>query len=131
MNTLKTFSLRSVFLLGSLAALTTAAHAQSAITKAIVPFEFAAGGAMLPAGEYTIEVPDFSGLIVLRGSTGNSVALLTTFSGGTTMSTSTKLIFERRDGMAYLAAVEWPNERAGVMSPFMHVTKGALAAALH
>ena len=50
------------------------------MAKATVPFEFAAGGAMMPAGEYTIDVPDLSGVIVLHGAAGNSVALLTTFS---------------------------------------------------
>jgi len=132
MNTrfLKTLSLRAALLLGSLGALTLTANAQSSIAKATVPFEFAAGSAMLPAGEYTIEVPDFSGVILLRGSAGNSVALLTTFSGAVSRSTFAKLIFGRRDGVVYLSAVEWPDQNARVMSPFKHVAKGAVAAAL-
>jgi hypothetical protein len=127
---LKTFALRTALLMGTLGAMTLAANAQSPIAKASVPFEFAAGGAMLPAGEYTVDVSDFSGVLVLHGSAGNSVALLSTFSGTASNVTNAKLIFERRDGMVYLSSVEWPGETAQVMSVFKHVTKGAVAAAL-
>ena len=132
MNTrsLKTRSLRAALLLGSLGALTLGAYAQSPIARASVPFEFAAGGAMLPAGEYTVEVPEFSGIILIHGSAGNSAALLSTFSGTARGTTSAKLIFEKRAGMAYLSAVEWPGETAQVMSVFKPVTKGAVSAAL-
>jgi hypothetical protein len=132
MNTrfVSAFSLRAGVLLAGLCALTLAANAQSAIARANVPFEFAAGGAMMPAGEYILDVPDLSGVILLHGPAGNSIALLTTFSGTTTSSTSAKLIFERRDGMAYLSVVEWPDQTAKVMATFKHITKGAVAAAL-
>jgi len=132
MNTrfVKTLSLRAALLVGSLGAMTLAANAQSPIAKASVPFEFAAGGAMMPPGEYTVDVPNFSGVIVLHGTAGNSVALLSTFSGTAPDITNAKLIFERRDGMVYLSAVEWPGESAQVMAAFKHVTKGAVAAAL-
>lgn len=122
--------LKTTLLTGALGLFALAAHAQSPVARATVPFEFAAGGAMLPAGEYTVDVPDLSGLIVLRGSGGNSVALLTTFSGAVSYSTTAKLNFERRDGMAYLSSVEWPGENAKVVSAFKHITKGAVAAAL-
>ncbi|HTB17711.1 MAG TPA: hypothetical protein VK708_06320 [Bryobacteraceae bacterium] len=127
---LKTHALRATLLLGGLCALTLAANAQMSIAKASVPFEFAAAGAMLPAGEYTIDVTGFSGILLLRGSAGNSVALLSTLSGTASNTTAAKLIFEHRDGMAYLSAVEWPGETAQVMSVFKHVTKGAVAAAI-
>jgi hypothetical protein len=119
---------RAVLLLGSLGALGLAAHAQSPIARVSVPFEFAAGGAMMPPGEYTVDVPD-PGVVVLRGPAGNSVALLTTFSPAAA-GTTAKLIFERRDGMLYLAALESPGESAQVMSRFKHITKGTVAAAL-
>jgi hypothetical protein len=125
---IRTFSLRSVLLLGSLGALTMAAHAQSATAK--VPFEFTASGALLPAGDYTVDTSEFSGVIMLHGSTGNSVTLLTTFSGATGPGASAKLIFDRRDGMLYLSAVEWSGKSAHVMSPFKRVTNGAVATAL-
>jgi hypothetical protein len=115
-------------LLGALGVFALAAVAQP-VAKATVPFEFAAGGAMLPAGEYAVDVP-VSGVIVLHGSAGNSVTLLTIGSGLATYSCTAKLLFERRDGMAYLAGVEWPNESVRLASPFMRVVKGAASASL-
>ena len=123
--------LKTAFLRGRAGwSLRLAANAQSTVARANVPFEFAAGGAMMPAGEYTVDVPDLSGVLLLHGSAGNSIALLTTFSGADSYTTSAKLVFERRDGMAYLSVVEWPDQSAHVMSAFKRVTKGAVAAAL-
>jgi hypothetical protein len=133
MNTrfLKTLSVRAALVLGGLSALSLAALAQSPTAKASIPFEFAAGGAMMPAGDYTIDVPDLSGVIFLHGASGNSIALLTTSSGAVSTTSSARLVFERRDGMAYLSSVELPGETVQVMSVFKHVTKGAVAAAIH
>ena len=122
--------LKTILLTGALGVFALTAHAQSPVARATVPFDFAAGGAMLPAGQYTVDVPDMSGLMVLRGSGGNSVALIATFSGTASHSTTAKLNFERRDGMAYLSAVAWQDNTVSVMSAFKHVTKGAVAAAL-
>ena len=117
-------------LAGVLSVFAVAANAQIAIARVAVPFEFAAGGAMMPAGEYTVEIPDLSGVLLLHGSAGNSVALLTSFSGVIPNTTSAKLVFERRDGMAYLSVVEMPDQNVHVMSAFKRITKGAVAAAL-
>jgi hypothetical protein len=117
-------------LLGALGVFASGANAQSGIARATVPFEFAAGGAMMPAGDYTVDVPDFSGVLILHSSAGNSAALFSTFSGAAPDSTTAKLIFERRDGMVYLSAVEWPGVSAHVTSVFKHVAKGAVAAKL-
>ena len=122
--------LKTAFLTSALVVFALAANAQSPVARVTVPFDFAAGGAMLTAGVYTVEVPDFAGVIVLHGSTGNSVALLTTFSDSFPRATSAKLIFQRRDGMAYLSAVAWPNQNAKIVSVFKPITKGAVAAAL-
>ena len=131
MNTrfLKTHCLRAALLLGSLCALTLGANAQSAIAKASVPFEFAAAGAMLPAGEYTLDAVHPSGVLLLHGAAG-SVAVLTTFSGVVSDTSTARLKFERRDGVAYLSAVEWPGQSVQVMAVFKRVAKGAVAAAL-
>ena len=133
MNTrfLKTLSVRAALLLGGLGTLGLAAHASSLIAKVSVPFEFAAGGAMLPAGEYTVDMSEISGVVLLHGASGHSVALLTTLSGALSSTPTSKLIFERRDGMAYLSAVQLSGETAQVMSVFKPVTKGAIAAAIH
>ncbi len=121
--------LNIVCLLGALSVFTVAANAQSPVARVSIPFEFAAGGAMMPPGEYTVDVPDFSGVIVLRGS-GGAVALLAVSSETAAPSSTARLIFERRDGMAFLSAVEWPNQSVRVTSPFMRVTKGAATASL-
>lgn len=116
-------------LLGALGVFTLAANAQSAVARATVPFEFAAGGAMMPAGDYTVEASDLSGVILVRG-TASSVALFTTYSGTLPNTGTAKLIFERRDGMVYLSSVAWPDQSVHVVSAFKHVNKGVVAAAL-
>jgi hypothetical protein len=122
--------LKTACLLGMLGAFSLSANAQSAVAKATVPFEFAAGGAMLPPGEYTVDIPDFTGVLVIHGTAGGSIALLTVSSEMAPPSNTAKLLFERRDGMAYLAGVEYPNRSVRLASPFMHVVKGAATAAL-
>jgi hypothetical protein len=131
MNIVKTFSFRGVLVLGALCALTSAAQAQSEFAKAKVPFEFAAGSTIMPAGEYTVEVPDLSGVILLHGDSGSSVVLFTTSSAAPAMTSSVKLVFERRDGMAHLAGIEWPGASTHVMPVYQRVTKGVTTAALH
>jgi hypothetical protein len=116
--------------LGALGVFTLAANAQSPLAKASVPFVFAAGGAMMPPGEYTIDIP-VSGVMVLHGDAGNSVALLTVSVDMPAPSAKAKLVFERRDGIAFLAGAEWPDQSVRLASPFMHVTKGAATAVLH
>jgi hypothetical protein len=121
--------LNTACLLGALSAFTLAANAQTAV-RATVPFEFAAGGAMLPAGEYTVDVPD-AGVLLLHGAAGNSVALLTVAGDALPLTGSGKLLFERRDGMTYLSAVAWPSQSVRVAAPFMHLVKPAASASLH
>lgn len=131
MNTrfLNTICVRAALLLGSLGALSMSAHAQLALTRATVPFEFAASGVMMPAGQYTIDASDTSSVILLRGSSGSAIVLLSTFSG-TVSNSGAKLIFERHDGMAYLSGVEWPGQSARIVFALKPVSKGAVAAAL-
>ena len=122
--------LNIALLTSALGVFALAADAQSSIAKANVPFEFAAGGAMMPPGEYTVEVP-VSGVIVLHGSAGNSVAMLTISSGLATPPSTAKLLFERRDGVAFLSGVDWSNQSVRLTSPFMRIVKGASTASLH
>jgi hypothetical protein len=116
-------------LLGALGVFACAAEAQSPVAKATVPFEFAAGGAMFAAGEYAVDAP-ISGVLVLHGSAGNSVTLLTIGSGIATSSSTAQMLFKRRDGVAFLAGVDWPNQSVRLASPFVPVVKGAASAAL-
>jgi len=121
--------LNIAFLVSALGVFAGAACAQSPVAKASVPFEFAAGGEMMPAGEYTVDVP-ISGVIVLHGSASNPVVLLTISTGLATPSGTAKLLFERRDGMAFFAGVDWPNQSVRLVPPFMNVPKGAASASL-
>jgi len=121
--------LNIAFLASALGVFGCAAYAQSPVTRASVPFEFAAGGEMMPAGEYTVDVP-VSGVLVLHGSSNNSVVLLTVSSGLATPSDSAKLLFERRAGVAFFAGVDGPNQSIRLVSPFMNVPKGAASASL-
>jgi hypothetical protein len=116
------------FLANALFASAFAAGPQSGVATASVPFEFAAGGAMMPPGEYTVDAP-ISGVIVLHGSASISITLLTVDSGLATPSGKAKLLFERRDGMAFLAGVDWPNQSVRLVQP-MRVPKGAASATL-
>jgi hypothetical protein len=122
-------SLHIACLLSALGVFALTAEAQSPVAKATVPFEFAAGGAMLPAGDYAVDIP-ISGVLVLHGSAGNSVTLLTIGSGIATASSTAQMLFERRDGVAVLAGVDWPNQSVRLASPFVPVVKGAASAAL-
>lgn len=129
MKHLKTFSFRGVLVLGGLCALACAADAQSAVARAKVPFEFAAGRSTMPPGEYTLQ--DLSGVILLRGDSGNSALLFTTSSPAPAEGSSLKLVFERSGGMAYLAAIEWPGGSTHVIPVFQRAAKGVTTAALH
>jgi hypothetical protein len=126
---MKTRFLNIACLLGALGVFAAAAGAQSPVAKATVPFEFAAGGAMMAPGDYTVDVP-VPGVMVLHGSTGNSVALLTISSGLATTSGTATLVFERRDGVAFFSGVDWPAQSVRLSSPFMRVVKGAASASL-
>jgi hypothetical protein len=122
--------LNIAFLASALGVFAGAAYAQSpVVTRASVPFEFAAGGEMMPPGEYTVDIP-VSGVLVLHGSSNNSVVLLTVSSGLATSSDNAKLLFERRAGVAFFAGVDVPNQSIRLVSPFMNVPKGAASASL-
>ena len=121
--------LNIALLASALGVFALAADAQSPLTRANVPFEFAAGGEMMPPGEYTLDVP-VSGVIVLHGSSSNAVVLLTISSGLATPSGTAKLLFERRDGMAFFAGADWPDQSVRLVPPFMKIPKGAATATL-
>jgi len=121
--------LNTAFLAGALGVFAVAANAQSPVARATVPFEFAAGGEMMPPGEYTVDVP-VSGVITLHGSSSNSVTLLTVSSGLAKPAGTASLLFERRDGMAFFAGVDAPNQSLRLAPPFMNVPKTAATASL-
>ena len=57
--------------------------------------------------------------------------MLLTFSADLApLSSTAKLLFERRDGMTFLSGVEWPNQSVRLTSPFMRIVRGAASASL-
>ena len=129
-RSLKTHVLYTALLLGSLGAIPVGANAQSVTARATVPFEFAAGGASMPAGEYSVDVSNLSGVIILHGTSGHSVELFSSFAEAPASNGTAKLLFEKRDGMAYLAGVQFPDQSVRVSAPFQRVMKGAAIASL-
>jgi hypothetical protein len=99
------------------------------LTRVSVPFEFAAGASMMPAGDYIIDMPN-SGVLILHGPAGASATLLTIASNTTTGSASAKLHFERKDGVTYLSGVDSLDESVRLASPFMRLGKVAASASL-
>src|ERR1700730_2108121 len=109
--------LKLIWLLGGLLALAIAGHAQSPSATVHVPFRFVAGGKMLPAGEYTISDANISRVLLIRGSTGNSLAVMTTAIGAGTKTGKAKLSFERRDSKPYPSISEMPDQPASLAPP--------------
>ena len=85
--------------------------------KARIPFEFHAGGATLPAGDYTIEVLPNSefNLMEIRSDDSHSSALLQTIgvqSKG--LPQNAELLFDHADGEYYLARIFDEDDKSGV-----------------
>ena len=109
-------SLKLIWLLGGLLALAIAGHAQSPSAIVHVPFRFVAGGKMLPAGEYTISDANISRVLLIRGSAGNSLAVMTTPMGAGKTGKA-KLSFERRGSELYLSSIELPDQSVSLSLP--------------
>jgi len=86
----------------------TKAHAQSAKVSATIPFEFVAGGQLLPPGKYTVSplaVDPHSG-ITIRGY--NNEAIMLPVVVDDTSTEQSKLSFERVGNEHFLREVETP-----------------------
>lgn len=105
---------RVVCLAGSIGAFTATVNAQDALANVHIPFEFAAGGKMLPAGDYMLE-SDMSSVLVIRG-TARSAALLMVTEGPAVAGSKAELTFERRNGELFLSGVKLP-ERTFYLTP--------------
>jgi hypothetical protein len=120
--------MRVVWLLASIGAFTATVNAQNTLANVHVPFEFAAGGKMLPAGDYTFESPDMSSVLVIRG-TAKSAAVLAVSGAPGTLTSKANLIFERKDGGLFLAGVDLPDQSFRLTSPFLKPSKATARAA--
>jgi len=78
-----------------------------------VPFEFAAGDKVLPAGDYTVQVNPERGSVVLRGEGHRSQILLTIRKKSRTVPVLGKLVFQRYGTRFFLAEVWSQNNATG------------------
>ena len=78
-----------------------------------VPFEFAAGDKVLPAGDYTVQVNPERGSVVLRGEGHRSQILLTIRKESRTVPVLGKLVFQRYGASFFLAEVWSQNNATG------------------
>jgi hypothetical protein len=78
-----------------------------------VPFEFAAGDKVLPAGDYTVQVNPERGSVVLRGEGHRSLLLLTIRKESRTVPVRGKVVFQRYGTSFFLAEVWSQNNATG------------------
>ena len=110
-----------VCLLCSTFAFTLAVNAQTAVPNVHVPFEFSASGKVLPAGDYSFDAPDLTGVPLIRGVAGNSVAILAIKGSPGTMTGMAKLMFERKGGELFLSALELPDQTFNLPVPVVQL----------
>jgi len=114
--------MKVVCLLAGIGAFTATVNAESALANVHVPFAFAAGGKMMPAGDYTLESPDMSSVLVIRG-TSRSAALLAVTAAPTESTTKAQLVFERKNGELFLSGVELPERSFHLTAPLLNASK--------
>ena len=102
--------LKPILLLGSLLAFTLAGNAESLLANVHVPFAFFAGGKLLPAGDYTIQDTEMSGVLLIRGAAGTSVVVMSIPGAQGRDAATATVTFERHGAQLYLAGVEAPVE---------------------
>ena len=103
-----------------LAALAAApAFAQTTVVRANVPFEFHAGGAVLPAGEYEFTDGLNRETIRIRSTDGKHTAFVIAQARNTatTRAIEPVIAFRNVDGKAYLATVSRPAATQTVHTP--------------
>jgi hypothetical protein len=76
-----------------------------------VPFEFAAGDKVLPAGDYTVQLNPERATVVLRGEGQKALMLLTVRKESRSAPQRGKLVF-RRYGASFFLAELWSQENA-------------------
>jgi hypothetical protein len=105
---MKTLHVTALLVLTCLIGLSVGAHAQDVDAVVVtVPFDFVAGGATLPAGEYKIHRVDSSSnreLVIYSYRNGGAFVLPVAFDGGLTNQPT--LSFEHTGGRYFLSRVK-------------------------
>ena len=99
-----------------------AAFAQNLPVKANIPFDFVAGKATIPSGEYRIEaVNDSSRALVIRSASGKGMEMvLSTPCESLNAADATKLVFNRYGDRYFLSQIWVAGEKAGHALPKTH-----------
>lgn len=102
----------TLFALGMMLALAVSASAQTAQRIGVnVPFDFVAGGKLMPAGHYTVRRLSFEDekMLLVRSDDGRSNAIvLTDAARGNQAPESAALVFRQHGDSYFLAAVSIP-----------------------
>jgi hypothetical protein len=100
-----------------------ARHTVSNILRVSVPFEFLAGGKVLPSGNYTVEVNSERRIIVLRGDAGQPLVLLTNAVETLVTKKNSHLVFRRYDKVFFLVEVWRSDDSVGQALPTTDLQK--------
>ena len=84
---------------------TTAASAQTINVKAKVPFSFAVGSSILPAGEYSLQTLGFGHALAMRNRDANVTKLVLSNSCQSRTATKNKLVFHRYGNSYFLSQI--------------------------
>jgi len=100
--------LKLTVMFGGLVALAASMSAESAMVNFSAPFEFVAGGKLLPAGNYTVEEPSNGGVVMIRGNQPNSTALVLAVNGGPSNTNHARVTFSRSGSAVVLSSINVP-----------------------
>jgi len=115
MTKTKLFETVTVFAIAALGliAFVPAASAQNGKTfNLVVPFEFYAGAALMPAGEYTVaQTPNTRATQVSdrKGHTANILPIM----GKSNAIGNNRMVFNRYGTMSFLSEIQWANSDTG------------------
>ncbi len=101
----RAFVIASVLALSIMAATQVALAQDSMVVN--IPFEFVAGNATLPAGEYLVQSPEFGPAVILinRAIPDASVALVTMPASARDPQSASKLVFNRYGERYFLSKI--------------------------
>ncbi len=83
-----------------------AGAASTALVRADIPFDFVAGGKLMPAGCYTIEPASAPATVLIRGDRGDA-ALAAIHTSSDSKDGTPKLVFDNSAGTPKLAGIRY------------------------
>lgn len=104
--------------------------ALAAELKATIPFDFHMGNAVLPAGDYSIQVQAANGVVLLRNVEGKPAAMSSSLPSERSRKETAGVLQFNKIGEEYFLNALWaPGAQAGVKLPASKHEKEALARA--